>query len=69
MEEFLLLIFLLLFIAFLQKGAEWILDKYGLDGHKKVVNIACIITSYIAVGRYAYVHVFEELMAFIGFII
>jgi len=67
MQEFLLLICVLLFIAFLQKGAEHILDKSDLGDYKNVVQIACIVTSYIVVGRYVYLHLLEDLMAFVGF--
>jgi len=67
MQEFLILIALLLSIAFLQKGAEYILDKNGLGPYKDIMHIACILTSYILLGRYVYVHLLEELIAFIGF--
>jgi len=67
MQEFLLLIVVLLFIAFAQKGAEILLDKYELGAHKDTLKIACLITSYIFVGRYFYVHILEELLAFVGF--
>jgi len=67
MQEFLLLICLLLFIAFLQKGAEFLLDKHELGDYKTIVQIACVLTSYFIVGRYVYVHLLEDLIAFIGF--
>ena len=67
MQEFLMLVALLLGIAFLQKGAEFILDKYKLENHKPVLHMACIVTSYFLVGRYAYIHLLEELIALIGF--
>ena len=66
MYEFLLLIGVLLFVAFLQKIAGVILDKHGLGEHKTVVDIACIVTCYVFLGRYVYVHLLEELIAFIG---
>jgi len=65
MQEFLMLIVLLLSIAFLQKGAEVVLDKHELGDYKAVVQIACIITSYVVVGRYVYVHLLEDLLAFL----
>ena len=65
MYEFLLLICVLLFVAFLQKLVGVILDKHGLGEHKTVVDIACIITCYLALGRYVYVHLLEDLIAFI----
>ena len=67
MQEFLLLICILLFIAIAQKVIEIFLDKNDMKEHKAILQIACIITSYIFVGRYVYVHVLEELLAFIGF--
>ena len=67
MQEFLLLIVVLLFIAFLQKIVGIFLDKHGLGEHKTVVDIACIITCYFLLGRYVYVHMVEDLLALIGF--
>ncbi|MCL2527660.1 MAG: hypothetical protein FWE42_04495 [Defluviitaleaceae bacterium] len=68
MQEFLLLICVLLFIAFLQKGAEYLLDKNDLSkSYKNVFQIACVLTSYFVVGRYVYVHLLEDLIALIGF--
>jgi len=67
MQEFLMLIAILLFIAFVQKGAEVLLDKNNLEKHKPILHIGCIITSYIVLGRYVYVHIIEDLIAFIGF--
>ena len=67
MHEFLLLIAVLLFVAFLQKIIGVILDKNELAEYKSVVDIACIITCYFLLGRYVYVHLLEELIALIGF--
>ncbi|MCL2361431.1 MAG: hypothetical protein FWC73_06430 [Defluviitaleaceae bacterium] len=67
MQEFLLLIAILLFIAFVQKGAEILLEKNNLEKHKPMLSIGCIITSYLVLGRYVYVHILEDLIAFIGF--
>ena len=67
MHEFLLLIGVLLFVAFLQKIAGIILDKNELGEYKTVVDIACIVTCYFLLGRYVYVHLLEELIALIGF--
>jgi len=67
MHEFLMLIGVLLFIAFAQKIGEILLDKNEMGIHKPTLQIACVITSYIVLGRYVYVHVLEELLAFIGF--
>ena len=67
MQEFLVLIVILLFIAFIQKGAEILLEKNSLEKHKPMLAIGCIITSYLVLGRYVYVHILEELFAFIGF--
>ena len=65
MQEFLMLIFVLVFVAFLQKIVGVILDKHGLGEHKTVVDIACIITCYFLLGRYVYVHLLEDLLAVI----
>ena len=67
MHEFLLLIGVLLFVAFLQKIIGVVLDKNELGEYKNVVDIACIITCYFLLGRYVYVHLLEELIALIGF--
>ena len=67
MQEFLLLICLLVVIAFLQKIAGVILDKNELKEYKTVVDIACIVTCYLLLGRYVYVHLIEDLIAFLGF--
>jgi len=67
MHEFLILIGVLLCVAFLQKIAGVILDKHELIEYKPVVDIACIISCYIFLGRYVYVHLLEELFALIGF--
>ena len=67
MQEFLMLVVILLFIAAVQMGAELLLDKHNLEKHKPIFSIACIITSYIVLGRYVYVHILEDLFAFIGF--
>ena len=66
MQEFILLIGVLLFVAFLQKIAGIILDKNELGEYKTVVDIACIVTCYFLLGRYVYVHLLEELIALIG---
>jgi len=68
MQEFLLLICTLLFIAFLQKIAGDILDKHELKNYKPVVDIACIVTCYFLLGRYVYVHLLEDVLAFIGLV-
>ena len=62
MQEFLLLISVLLFVAFLQKIAGVILDKHGLGEYKTVIDIACIVTCYFFLGRYVYVHLLEDLI-------
>ena len=67
MHEFLLLIGVLLFVAFLQKIIGVVLDKNELGEYKTVVDIACIVTCYFLLGRYVYVHLLEELIALIGF--
>jgi len=67
MHEFILLIGILLFVAFLQKIAGVILDKNELGEYKTIVDIACIVTCYFLLGRYVYVHLLEELIALIGF--
>ena len=65
MQEFLMLILVLVFVAFLQKIIGVVLDKHGLGEHKTVVDIACIITCYFLLGRYVYVHLLEDLLAVI----
>jgi len=67
MQEFVILIGLLLFIAFLQKVAGVILEKNELGDYKTIVDIACIATCYFLLGRYVYVHLIEDLIALIGF--
>ena len=67
MNEFLVLIAMLLFIAFLQKGAEFLLEKHDLAAYKTVFQIACLVTCYFLLGRYVYVHLLEELLVFVGF--
>lgn len=62
-----MLIVILLIIAFIQRGAEILLDKHNLDKHKDALSIGCVITSYLVLGRYVYVHILEDLFAFIGF--
>ena len=67
MQEFIVLITMLLLIAFLQKGVEFLLDKYELVAYKSLVQIACLVTCYLLLGRYVYVHLLEELLVFVGF--
>ena len=67
MQEFLVLITMLLLIAFLQKGVEFLLEKYELVAYKSLVQIACLVTCYLLLGRYVYVHLLEELLVFVGF--
>ena len=67
MEEFAMLIVILLAIAFLQKIAGVILEKHELKEYKTVVDIACIVTCYLFLGRYVYIHLIEDLFALIGF--
>jgi len=67
MQEFLTLIGILLFVAFMQKVAGVILDKHELKEYKPVVDIACIVTCYLFLGRYVYMHLLEDLLALIGF--
>jgi len=67
MQEFIILIGVLLFIAFLQKVAGVMLDKNELGEYKTVVDIACIATCYFLLGRYVYIHLIEDLIALIGF--
>jgi len=69
MREFLLLVGTLLFIAFLQKIVGDILDKSELTNYKPVVDIACIVTCYFLLGRYVYVHLLEDVLAFIGLVL
>ena len=67
MREFLILIAELLFIAVVQTIVESVLDT---DDHKKllkVVNIACIVASYIFLIRFVATHLLGELFAFINF--
>ena len=67
MQEFIILIGVLLVIAFMQKIAGVVLDKNELGEYKTVVDIACIVTCYLLLGRYVYVHLIEDLIAFLGF--
>ena len=67
MQEFLILIGVLVFIAFLQKVAGVVLDKHELKEYKPIVDIACIATCYFLLGRYVYIHLIEDLIALIGF--
>jgi len=66
MQEFLILIGVLIFIAFLQKIAGIVLEKHELKEYKPVVDIACIVTCYFLLGRYVYIHLIEDLIALIG---
>jgi len=66
MEEFLILIGILIFIAFMQKVAGVVLEKHELKEYKPVVDIACIVTCYFLLGRYVYIHLIEDLIALIG---
>ena len=66
MQEFFLLIGVLIFIAFMQKVAGVVLDKHELKEYKPVVDIACIVTCYVLLGRYVYIHLIEDLIALIG---
>ena len=66
MQEFLLLIAVLIFIAFMQKVAGVVLEKNELKEYKSVVDIACIATCYFLLGRYVYVHLIEDLVALLG---
>jgi len=65
MQEFLMLIGVLLFVAFLQKIVGVVLEKHELNDYKAIVDIACIITCYFLLGRYVYVHLLEDLLGFI----
>ncbi|MCL2406023.1 MAG: hypothetical protein FWC92_10850 [Defluviitaleaceae bacterium] len=67
MQEFLILIGVLIFIAFLQKIAGVILEKHELGEYKPIVDIACIVTCYFFLGRYVYIHLIEDLIALIGY--
>jgi len=66
MQEFLLLICTLLFVAFLQKIIGDILERNELKNYKTVVDIACIVTCYFILGRYVYLHLLQDVLAFIG---
>ena len=67
MQEFLILIGILLIIAFMQKIAGIVLEKHELKEYRPVVDIACIVTCYFLLGRYVYIHLIEDLIALIGF--
>jgi len=67
MQEFLILIGVLVFIAFLQKMAGVVLEKHELKEYKPIIDIACIVTCYFLLGRYVYIHLIEDLIALIGF--
>jgi len=67
MQDFLVLITELLLIVILQTIIESILDADKHKGHIKVVNVACIIASYVLLLRYIFTNLWSELLSLILF--
>ena len=67
MREFMVLIVELLFIALIQTIVEAVFDAEDRKKQMRVVNIACILISYLLLIRFVYNHLLEELTAFVGF--
>ena len=67
MREFMILIIELLFIALIQTVIEAVFDEQERKKQIKVVNIACILISYLLLIRFVYNHLLGELTAFVGF--
>ena len=66
MREFIVLILELLFIALIQTIVEAIFDAEERKKQMRVVNIACILISYLLLIRFVYNHLLGELTAFVG---
>ena len=67
MREFLILITELLVILILQIIIEAVFDAEKHKKHMKVVNISCLMVSYVLLARYVYNHLWSELLAFVNF--
>ena len=66
MREFIILIGELLFVAAIQAIIEAIMDERGLKRQMQVVNIACILISYILLIRYVNNHLLGEISALVN---
>lgn len=67
MEDFLILIAQLLFIAALQTLLETVLASGSWKKYLQTINIACIVASYIFLIRYVAYNLLPELMRFVRF--
>lgn len=65
MREFMILITELVAIALLQTILEAVLDAEERKRQIKVLNIACVVASYLVLIRYVYTHFWTELWAFV----
>jgi len=68
MREFLILITEILLIVILQTIIEAVLEIQQRKEYTKVVNIACVLASYLLLFRYTYNHLWGEIVALVNFV-
>jgi len=66
MREFLILITEILGVVILQTILETVFDLQERKQYAKVLNIACILVCYLLLIRYAYVHLFSEIVSLVN---
>jgi len=66
-REFIILIGELIIIAAIQTVIEAVFKEWKLEKQMTVVNIACVLVSYILLIRFVYNNFFEELTTLVNF--
>jgi len=69
MREFVVLIGELLFIVLIQSILESVLDAEKRERYMKVINVACVVVSYVMLIRYVHNNLWAELQALVGVIL
>lgn len=62
MQEFIILLAQLLFVAFVQTILESFFDPEAQASHIKIINIACVTVCYVLLLGYMYNHLWLELI-------
>jgi len=68
MREFIILIGELLFIVLIQTVLESVLDAEKRERQMKVINIACIVVSYLLLIRYVHNNLWAEIQSLVNFL-
>jgi len=68
MREFFILIGELLVIVLIQSVLEAVLDTEKRERQMKVINVACIVVSYVLLIRYVHNNLWAEIQSLVNFL-